>query len=224
MNFDQWQQWAHTGTNLPTWAAALCAAGGAAAGWRIPHPATVLHEAGHALIGMAVGRRITGIRVHSDTSGSTSSLTYGPARFRDLLVVCAGYPAPAAAAYGLAAAWTAGWAGAGLIGLALLLALVLLLGRSVVALLVTVAGLAALAGSVWLPPIGRETACVIAAAWFTAGAVHAVRHAWLVWREPESGSDAQQARQLSGVPQVVWLVLFTAALAAAPVFAVAAMV
>lgn len=34
---------------------------------------TVVHEAGHAVVAMLVGRRLQGIRLHSDTSGLTVS-------------------------------------------------------------------------------------------------------------------------------------------------------
>jgi hypothetical protein len=34
---------------------------------------TIAHEAGHAAAALATGRRLTGIRLHSDTSGLTLS-------------------------------------------------------------------------------------------------------------------------------------------------------
>src|SRR5699024_11236829 len=42
--------------------------------WRISRTVvTIVHESGHALTGFAVGRRLRGIRLHSDTSGVTVS-------------------------------------------------------------------------------------------------------------------------------------------------------
>jgi hypothetical protein len=54
---------------------------------------TVVHEAGHALVAVLVGRRLAGIRVHSDTSGVTVSRgrPRGPGMVAMLL---AGYLAP----------------------------------------------------------------------------------------------------------------------------------
>ncbi|MGB5951233.1 MAG: M50 family metallopeptidase, partial [Ornithinimicrobium sp.] len=47
---------------------------GSPQGYRlIRHGVTVLHEVGHAGIALLVGRRLSGIRLHSDTSGVTVS-------------------------------------------------------------------------------------------------------------------------------------------------------
>jgi hypothetical protein len=53
---------------------------------------TVCHEAGHALVAVLAGRRLRGVRVHSDTSGLTLSRgrPSGPGMVFTLL---AGYPA-----------------------------------------------------------------------------------------------------------------------------------
>ena len=38
--------------------------------WRVArHGVTIAHEGGHALVAVLVGRRLSGIRLHSDTSG-----------------------------------------------------------------------------------------------------------------------------------------------------------
>jgi hypothetical protein len=54
---------------------------------------TVVHEAGHALVAVLVGRRLAGIRVHSDTSGVTVSRgrPRGPGM---VVMLLAGYLAP----------------------------------------------------------------------------------------------------------------------------------
>ena len=65
------------------------------AGYRlIRHGVTVLHEAGHAVVALMVGRRLSGIRLHSDTSGVTLSrgLARGPGMVATMV---AGYPTPA---------------------------------------------------------------------------------------------------------------------------------
>src|SRR4051794_29226945 len=42
--------------------------------WRISrHVITIAHEGGHALVALLTGRRLSGIRLHSDTSGLTVS-------------------------------------------------------------------------------------------------------------------------------------------------------
>jgi hypothetical protein len=54
---------------------------------------TVVHEAGHAVVAVLVGRRLAGIKVHSDTSGVT--LSHGRPRGPGMvLMLMAGYLAP----------------------------------------------------------------------------------------------------------------------------------
>ena len=66
---------------------------------------TVVHEAGHAVAAVLVGRRLSGIRLHSDTSGLTVSRgrPRGPGM---VLMLAAGYLAPAL--LGLLAAYLLG--------------------------------------------------------------------------------------------------------------------
>jgi Peptidase M50B-like len=43
-------------------------------GWQLARNAiTIAHEGGHALVSVLTGRRLEGIRLHSDTSGETVS-------------------------------------------------------------------------------------------------------------------------------------------------------
>lgn len=69
------------------------------------HVLTLVHEAGHALVAVLSGRRLSGIRLHSDTSGLTVSVgrPRGPGMIATAL---AGYTAPAV--LGVAAAWVLG--------------------------------------------------------------------------------------------------------------------
>src|SRR5690349_9566694 len=74
--------------------------------WRIGRNAiTIAHEGGHALVALLTGRRLQGIRLHSDTSGLTVSAgrPTGPGMVCTLL---AGYVAPSL--IGLAGAWVLG--------------------------------------------------------------------------------------------------------------------
>src|SRR5882757_11427746 len=63
---------------------------------------TIAHEGAHGVIALLVGRQLTGIRLHSDTSGVTVSRgrPTGPGM---IAVLLAGYPGPAL--FGLAAAF-----------------------------------------------------------------------------------------------------------------------
>jgi hypothetical protein len=88
------------------------------------HLLTIVHEASHGLVAVLSGRRLSGIRLHSDTSGLT--LSVGRPRGPGMIATAfAGYVGPAV--LGLGAAWLLGLGYAvGLLWL-LLLALVLLL-------------------------------------------------------------------------------------------------
>src|SRR5680860_891893 len=76
------------------------------AAWRLSrHTITIVHEGGHAVSATLTGRRLGGIRLHSDTSGLTVSRgrPRGPGM---VLTLLAGYPAPSV--LGLGAAWMLG--------------------------------------------------------------------------------------------------------------------
>lgn len=73
------------------------------AAWHVArHGLTIVHEAAHAGVAVLVGRRLSGIRVHSDTSGLTVSVgkPRGPGM---VATVAAGYTGPAL--LGVGAAW-----------------------------------------------------------------------------------------------------------------------
>jgi len=54
---------------------------------------TAVHESGHAVVALLVGRKVTAIHLRPDSSGVT--IHYGPGgRFRRFMTAAAGYPAP----------------------------------------------------------------------------------------------------------------------------------
>jgi len=62
--------------------------------WRLSRNAiTIAHEGGHGLIALLTGRQLTGIRLHSDTSGLTVSRGK-PTGIGMILTAAAGYTAP----------------------------------------------------------------------------------------------------------------------------------
>ncbi len=63
---------------------------------------TAVHESGHAVVALLVGRKVTAIHLRADSSGVT--IHYGPGgSLRRMLTAAAGYPAPGL--LGLAGAW-----------------------------------------------------------------------------------------------------------------------
>lgn len=162
---------------------------------------TVCHEAGHAVVATLVGRKLRGIRVHSDTSGLTVSKgrPTGPGM---VATVFAGYPT--ASVVGLGAAWLAG-AGhaAGLLWLlVVLLALMLLKVRNLYGALVVLALGAVVALASWYAPPVTLGWIAIGLAWLflLAGPRPVVE---LLFRH-SPGSDAAQLAGLTHVPKLVW--------------------
>lgn len=174
----------------------------------VRHLVTLVHEAGHAAVAMLVGRRLSGIRLHSDTSGVT--VTRGRPRGPGMVAtVLAGYPAPAL--LGLAGAFLlgAGYAAAVLWTLVLTCAVVLLLVRNLYGLwvvLVLGVGVAVLS---WTAPAEVLSGSAYLVVWaLLLAAPRAVVDLHREHRARRRGSDADQLRRLTGLPASLWTAFF----------------
>jgi hypothetical protein len=166
---------------------------------------TVVHEAGHAVVAVLVGRRLRSITLHSDPSGLTVSRgkPTGPGM---VAMLAAGYLAPAL--------------------LGLLAALLLAAGRSVGLLWLLVVLTAAL--MLWVRNgygflvLLLGGAGVLALTWYGDGTVQSVAAYLITWllllaaprplvellaagRRRGRTSDADQLARLTRVPAVVWI-------------------
>jgi len=177
------------------------------------HGLTIVHEAAHAGVAVLVGRRLSGIRVHSDTSGLTVSRgrPRGPGM---VATVAAGYPGPAV--LGLAAAWllSRGYALGVLWLLLVVVLLVLLQIRNWYGLwAVLLSGAALVAVTVWAPA-GVQSVVAAGLTWFfLLGAPRAVIEMQTQRRRVRrrGGRDESDAGLLAGlthVPAVVWVGVF----------------
>ncbi|MDO5286994.1 MAG: M50 family metallopeptidase [Actinomycetia bacterium] len=195
-----------TGGPLLVVLAVAAAVVGVPALWRVLRVGvTLVHELGHAMVGLLVGRRFTGFVLRADMSGH--AVTSGPVRGLGRgLTTWAGYPAPALV--GAALAWLSGqgWA-APATTLALLVLLVALVRvRSVLTAVVTVAATAGV-GALWWwrvdqlqAPVLLGVGCVLV--------VGAWRHLGAVARRPTASSDPGVLAQLTRVPAVLWNLSF----------------
>jgi hypothetical protein len=199
----------------PEWVVAVSAAAALvivmqATAWRLSRNIiTIAHEGGHALVSVLSGRRLDGIRLHSDTSGVTYSRgkATGPGV---VLTAAAGYITPSL--LGLGAAWllVAGHVTAMLwLALALLAATFLAIRNAygVLAVLVT----AAIVFTVSYYADARiQAAFAYLAAWFLLlGSIRPVIE--LQRRRRRGGvqrSDADQLARLTGVPGGLWVTVF----------------
>jgi hypothetical protein len=172
------------------------------------HGLTIVHEAAHAGVAVLAGRRLSGIRVHSDTSGLTVS------RGGMVATVAAGYPGPAV--LGVAAAWllSRGYALGVLWLLLLVVVLVLLQIRNWYGLwAVLVSGAALVLVTLWAP---AQVQTVVAAGltwFFLLGAPRAVlemqlQRARVRRRGLRDESDAGLLAGLTHVPAIVWVGVF----------------
>ncbi|MGW5670928.1 M50 family metallopeptidase [Micromonospora sp. NPDC003776] len=178
--------------------------------WRISRNAvTIAHEGGHALVARLAGRKLHGIRLHSDTSGLTlsSGRPSGPGM---ILTLLAGYVAPSLV--GLAGAWLLA---GNRITLLLWVAVVLLLAMlvmirnvfGVLSLLVT--GGLVLAVS-WYASPQVQAAFAWTSVWFLllGGVRPVVELQRLRGRGRMPESDADQLAQLTPFPALFWVGVF----------------
>lgn len=171
---------------------------------------TIVHEGGHALTAVLTGRRLTGIRLHSDTSGLTLS-TGRPSGPGMVATAAAGYLAPSLA---------------GLVGVVLLafdqvtvmlwaatalLLLMLVMVRNVYgAVSLVVTGAVVVAVSV-LAGADVQAGFAYAVTWFLLLA--GVRPVGELWRERRrwrghAPTDADQLARLTRIPGGVWVGFF----------------
>ncbi|MHC0431672.1 M50 family metallopeptidase [Streptomyces sp. O3] len=180
--------------------------------WRIARNAiTIAHEGGHGLIALVTGRRLEGIRLHSDTSGLTVSRGR-PTGVGMILTAAAGYTAPPL--LGLGGAWLLAahhvtallW-----LATALLVVLLVMIRNVYGAVTVLLTGGVFLLVS-WLADADVQSAFAYAAVWFLL--LGGVRPAFELQAKRRRGgagdSDADQLARLTRVPAALWLFFFHA--------------
>ncbi|MFG1914204.1 M50 family metallopeptidase [Micromonospora sp. NPDC048898] len=178
--------------------------------WRVARNAiTIAHEGGHALVALLTGRKLRGIRLHSDTSGLTLSAgrPTGPGM---ILTLLAGYVAPPLV--GLAGAWLLGgnritlllW-----VAVALLLAMLVMIRNvfGVVSLLVTGALVFAVS---WYATPQVQAVFAYTGVWFLllGGVRPVVELQRLRSRGRMPASDADQLAGLTPFPPFFWVAVF----------------
>jgi hypothetical protein len=178
--------------------------------WRYSrHLVTIAHEGAHGVAAVLTGRRLTGIRLHSDTSGLT--LSRGRARGLGMMLTAfAGYVGPALIGLGAAVLLSGGHA-VGLLWLVLLLlALLLVQIRNWFGLLsLFVTGIVVFAVS-WWAPATTQSAFAYLVTWFLL--IAAPRPVLELQRSRRHGrartSDADQLARLTRLPGLFWVAVF----------------
>jgi hypothetical protein len=179
---------------------------------RSRHVVTLAHEGAHGLAAVLTGRRLAGIRLHSDTSGLTVSV--GRSRGLGMVVtLAAGYVGPGVFGLGAAFLLGAGHAVAMLwLTLVLLVLLVVQIRNWFGLWSVAVTGALLLAASWWLPDRGQSAVAYVVTWFLLMSAPRPVLELAAQRRRRRArssgGSDADQLAQLTGVPAAVWITLF----------------
>ncbi len=178
--------------------------------WRMTRTAvTIAHEGGHALVAVLVGRGLSGIRLHADTSGVTYST--GAGRGPGVVAMfLAGYLMPPLLGLGGAVLVAAELDQVALwIGIALLVATLFQIRNAYGALSVLVSGAILAAVAIWAEPELR-TGFAAALCWFLL--FGGVRACVELRRGRRRGrlrhSDADRLAELTPLSGAVWAVAF----------------
>ncbi|WP_344310165.1 M50 family metallopeptidase [Fodinicola feengrottensis] len=202
--------------------------------WRVArNVVTIAHEGGHALVALLTGRQLSGIRLHSDTSGLTLSAGQpeGPGM---VATAAAGYLAAplvgtvVAGLVSLGQATRVMW-----IGAAILLTMLVLVRNAYGALSLVLTAVALLAVSLLTPPalhaaIGGGLSCfLLFAGPRTLVELHRQRRNQFIQsphlRDLRVQSDVDQLARLTGLSVGIWLTIMATAMAAAIVLSVGAL-
>ncbi len=170
--------------------------------WRVVRLAvTLVHELGHAAVGIAVGRTFTGFVLRGDMSGH--AVTRGPVRgVGRVATTWAGYPMPAMVS--ATVVWLAGrgWSGPAVTAALAVLVLALIRVRSLLTALVMVVSIGATFALWWWRNDALQPQVL-----FGVGVVLLIggwRHLITVVRDRGRGSDPAVLAWLTPVPRVVW--------------------
>ncbi|MGO1227129.1 MAG: M50 family metallopeptidase [Brachybacterium sp.] len=180
--------------------------------WRFARLAvTIVHELGHAVIGILMGRRFTGFVVSADMSGH--AVTVGPRRgVGRVASTWAGYPAPAIVGALLVQISLHGWARTALSIALVVLVLSLFFSRSLHTL-AAVLGTAVGVGALWWwgSPALAALLTLATGVFLLLGAW---RHLGAVITGGGSSDDPAQLAQLTPVPAWMWTASFALVLGA----------
>nr|WP_242606471.1 M50 family metallopeptidase [Protofrankia symbiont of Coriaria ruscifolia] len=173
------------------------------------HVITIAHEGGHALAALGSGRRLGGIRLHSDTSGVTVSAGR-PAGPGVVITVAAGYVTPSLLGLGAAALLAANQVSLMLrLSVALLLGVLVAIRNAFGVLSIMISAGIVVAVSVLASDRSQELFAMFITWFLLFGGVRPIIE---VQRTRSRGraltSDPDQLARLTGMPAWLWVAFF----------------
>ncbi|WP_322753945.1 M50 family metallopeptidase [Frankia sp. Cas3] len=172
------------------------------------HVITIAHEGGHALAAVGSGRRVGGIRLHSDTSGVTVSAgrPTGPGV---VITVAAGYITPSILGLGGAALLAANQVSLLLrLSVALLLGVLVAIRNAFGVLSIALSAVTVIAVSMLAPSPYQEMFAAFVTWFLLIGGMRPIVEVQRTRRRGAPTSDPDQLARLTGVPGVVWVAFF----------------
>ncbi len=174
--------------------------------WRVVRLAvTLVHELGHAVVGVLAGRQFTGFVLRGDMSGH--AVTRGPVRGAGRVAsTWAGYPMPAL--LGAAMVWAAerGWAATVITAGLAVLVFALIRVRSALTAVVMGVAIAGSAALWWWRDDALQTQVLVGLG--VVLVVGAWRHLVAVLRDRSRGSDPGVLASLTHLPRAAWNLSF----------------
>jgi hypothetical protein len=173
------------------------------------HVVTIVHEGAHGFVAMLSGRKLAGIRLHSDSSGVT--VTSGPSTGVGMIATAAsGYLGPAILGLACALLLAQRHAVAVLWLLLVCLALLLVQIRNFFGFFSVVAVGAVLFVTTWRLDLSAQVPVASVVTWFLLMA--APRPVWELQATRRAGraraSDADQLGRLTHLPALFWVIAF----------------
>lgn len=176
--------------------------------WKgLRHVITLAHEGAHAVVGILTGRRLNGIKLHTDTSGATTTSGVGWG-LSGMLTTFAGYPGPAAVAGLIVTAVAFGRASLAAGAIAVVLLVLLLFTRNAWGLLVTALGIAFFVAALWfLPPWLTQYAVLVVAGVLLGGSFRTLIEERVSRKHGDAQTDIAVLGQRTNIPASAWWVL-----------------
>jgi len=183
---------------------------------------TWVHESGHALMALILGRHVTGIVINPDTSGVTESLGR-KSRLEQALVAFSGYPAPAIVGSTLLYLTMESRINLAILLAITMIAIMLLLQRSLLGCALSLTFAVGVVGLIYAPSLASLLLLAALAGYLLSAspiAILELSHSRKMRAATSEHSDADTLATLLVLPASAWEALFLLVSLSAPAIAI----